>query len=250
MPEYKTSAIILRTYDFKDYDKVVVLYSREYGLVRAIAKGVKRPKSKLGGRLEPLIASDLILYEGKNLDIITQCSTTDYFKNLRTDLKKITFAMYYSELITAFGIEEDPQSEEVYNFLYDSIKKLEIAMDNELEHLLVAFQHKIMVMSGYAPMLDRCDHCNKIIEEDSNVYLNSYRGVFICEKCSDRFGNLAEIDYNLYHYLKSLNVKNENTFICDISIVIKAHCIMLNYIKQKTNYKLKTPDLIENICLI
>ena len=67
MSQYKTTAIVLRTYDFKDYDRIVVLYSKEYGLIRAIAKGVKKQKSEFNGKLEPTISSKFILYKGKNL---------------------------------------------------------------------------------------------------------------------------------------------------------------------------------------
>jgi DNA repair protein RecO (recombination protein O) len=252
MPDYKTSAIILRTYDFKDFDKIVVLYSKDRGLIRAIAKGIKRPKSRLGGRLEPLMASELILYEGRNLDIVNQCSAIEYFKNLRKDLKKLTFAMYYAELAMAFGLEKDPGAQEFYQFLFDSFKELENCPEEKYyEHLLVSFQYRLIKIAGYEPMLNYCNACAEKIEHGKNVYLNSHQGALICEKCSEKMMGLVKLEPELYNYLRAQDAADkqilDNT---EISIVIKAHCIMLDYIKQKTDYKLKTPNLIEDICLI
>lgn len=250
MNTYKTHALILRTYDFKDFDKIVVLYSKDRGLIRAIAKGIKRPKSKLGGRLEPLMASNLILSEGRNLDIVSQCEAIDYFKGLRTDLKKITFGMYFGELASAFGLENDPTSESFYEFLFNSLKNLENAQDDKLlKHLLVKFQYDLISIAGYAPMLDCCNNCRKDHFVSDKLYFFNKSGALICYECSKKFSGLVEVDQKFYKYLKSLEAEEVLLDDVDQELIIKTYNIMLDYIKQRTNIKLKTPALIETLCL-
>ena len=67
---YTTDAINLKSYDLSDADKIILMYSRDKGLVRGVAKGVKKPKSKLGARMDSLIANTLMFAKGKNLDRI------------------------------------------------------------------------------------------------------------------------------------------------------------------------------------
>lgn len=250
MSSYKTSAILLRSYDFKDFDKIVVLYSREQGLIRAIAKGVKRSKSPLRGRLEPLMASHFVLYEGKNLDSITQCDTIESFKNIRKDLKKITFGLYYAELVTAFAVFSDPQSESFYNFVFDSLKMLEIAdSDSMLETLLVEFEYKLISFAGYAPVFDTCNTCRCEVLEQSDVCFSTHYGMVVCSNCSKKTSNVILLTPELHQYLRYLASETKHPSTYDLVTVTKAHTLLFEYISRQTNYNLKTPKLIEALCL-
>lgn len=248
MATYKTSAIILRTYDFKDYDKIVVLYSKEHGIIRAIAKGVKRPKSPLGTRIEPLLAADLLVYKGRNLDTINQCDTIESFKNLRTCLKKISFGLHYLELTLAFGMEDDPNSETFYQFLFDSLKNLENANETDiLELLLIEFQYKIITFAGYAPMLNCCNNCREDVSANDKIYFNTKTGTVVCHKCAERISSLSYLDTDIYKYFLGLSNGSANLSINNLPMALKAHAIMSEYITKKTNYKLKTLKLMETL---
>ncbi|MEA2057765.1 MAG: DNA repair protein RecO, partial [Actinomycetota bacterium] len=84
--------IVLRSYPFGEADRVVVLLSANRGKIRTVAKGVRRTKSKFGGRLEPFTHVDLVTYEGRNLDTITQVSIIEAFPHLRGDLDRVVAA--------------------------------------------------------------------------------------------------------------------------------------------------------------
>ncbi|MEW5820169.1 MAG: DNA repair protein RecO [Cyanobacteriota bacterium] len=250
MSNYKTDAIVLRTYDFKDYDRIIVLYSKDRGLIRAVAKGVKNPKSKLRGRLEPLMASGLILYEGRNLDSISQCDTIESFKHLRKDLKKITYAMYFAELASAFGVENDPQSEYFYNFIFNSLKELETSDENViLETLIVNYSYKLISWAGYKPVFDYCGQCRSKILTSTDICFNTDSGMAVCPDCSSKNANLTCLPQNLYQYLLNLAGISSFPFNLDVNTVTKAHSLLFEYIDKKSNYKLKTPKLIETLCL-
>ena len=76
---YRDRAVVIRTYDFGEADRVIVLLTRDHGLVRAVAKGVRRAKSRFGSRLQLFVNLDVQLYVGKNLATISQADTVDYF---------------------------------------------------------------------------------------------------------------------------------------------------------------------------
>lgn len=251
MPDYKTTAITLRTYDFKEFDKIVVLYSQEKGLLRAIAKGIKKNKSKFSGKVSPLVAADFILYEGKNLDIVTQCDPIDFFKNIKTSFKKISFAFYYAELMLAFAMEEDPNSEAVYNFFLDSLKRLENSDEtNNLDILLLNYQFELISMAGYAPMLNCCVSCNAELTADEQFWLKKNSGTLYCNNCVTDPDYLMQVDEAFLAILLNFYGKSiKNLLNLNYSAIIKAHEFLFEYISQKTNYKLKTPKLIENFCL-
>lgn len=251
MPEYKTTAITLRTYDFKEFDKIVVLYSREKGLIRAIAKGIKKTKSKFSGKVSPLVAADLILYEGKKLDVVTQCDPIDFFKNIKSSFKKITFAFYYAELMLAFAMEEDPLSESVYDFFIDSLKKLENSEETyNLDILLLNYEFNIISMAGYAPMLNCCANCNLELSDNKEFWLKKSTGILYCNNCVTDSDYLMPVDEAFLSILLNFYGKSiKNLLNLNYSAIIKAHEFLFEYISQKTNYKLKTPKLIENFCL-
>ena len=86
---YTTQAINLKSYPLKESDKIVVMYSKDKGIIRAVAKGIKKPKSSLGARMEAFIANTLLLAKGRNMDVVSQAETVNAFGNTRKDLDKI-----------------------------------------------------------------------------------------------------------------------------------------------------------------
>ena len=86
MQNFTTDAINLKSYNLSESDKIIVLYSKDKGIMRCVAKGVKKTTSKLGGRMDMLIANKLMLHKGKNLDTICQAEAINTFKNTRNDL--------------------------------------------------------------------------------------------------------------------------------------------------------------------
>ena len=119
-----TDAINLKSYNLKDSDKIVVMYSKDLGLIRGVAKGVKKPKSRLGARMDSLVANKVMLYKGKNLDTICQAEALNTFKDSRQDFDKLMYSSYVSEIISIFGVEDDPSSKDVYDLLYKVLDRI------------------------------------------------------------------------------------------------------------------------------
>ena len=152
------SGIVLRGYPFGEADRVVVLLSPHQGKLRTVAKGVRKTKSRFGGRLEPFTHVELVLYEGRNLDTITQVEVVEPFRRLRTDLDRVTVASTMVEAADAVA-QEGESSLALFSLLTDGLMALErgaIGSD-----LLSAFLLKLAGVVGVAPALENCAVCGR-----------------------------------------------------------------------------------------
>lgn len=204
MNNFVTDAINLKSYNLSESDKIIVMYSRDKGLIRGVAKGVKKPKSKLGARMDLLVANKLMLYKGKNLDTICQAEALNTFHKTRQNMDKIFHSIYISELVNNFGVEDDPSSNEIYELLYKALDKIAKA-DNKVEILLAVLklQLKMMVISGFGIELDSCLKCGCELKEE-NMYFSSQQGGVICAKCNESYGIPVIMHYKLRDFLNAL----------------------------------------------
>ncbi len=179
MSLYRDDAVVLRTYKLGEADRIVVLYTRNRGKVRAVAKGVRRTKSKFGARLEPASTVHLQLYEGRNLDIVTQAETATVYSNLRSDLDRFGRASVLLEIIDQVAIEGEANPA-LFNVLTGALSEL----DREGNPLVVpAFVAKVLVLEGVQPLLDACVRCGT---EDDLVSIDLSEGGVLCR--ADRRG--------------------------------------------------------------
>ena len=124
MNNYVTEAINLKSYNLNDADKIMVMYSKDNGLIKGVAKGTKKPKSKLGARMDLLVANSLQLLKGRSMDTIIQAQTINNFKKSRKDIDKLMFSSYISELVMNFGEGSESASKEIYELLYKALNRI------------------------------------------------------------------------------------------------------------------------------
>ncbi|MFW6183624.1 MAG: DNA repair protein RecO, partial [Chloroflexota bacterium] len=119
---YRTEAIVLSRTDFGEADRLLTLFSREYGKVRAIAKGARKPQSRKTGHVELFMRTRFLIAEGRNLDIVTQAEMVEAYAQLRDDLVRTTYASYIVELLDRFTVEEDRNSQ-LYDLLSEALRR-------------------------------------------------------------------------------------------------------------------------------
>lgn len=156
MALYTDTGIVLRSYPFGEADKVVVLISPNRGKLRTVAKGVRRTKSRFGGRLETFAHVELVLYEGKNLDTITQASIVDAFPVLRQHLDRVVTAGTMIEVADLVAQADEP-ARRLFLLLQRGLR----ALDGVEPHpdLLTAYLLKAAAIIGVAPALEHCAGC-------------------------------------------------------------------------------------------
>jgi len=179
---YKTEAIVLKRTNLGEADSIITFYTPNLGKIRAVAKGVRRPKSKLGGHLDLLTQSSLLLAQGQNLDIITQSQTIESFLPLRSDLWRTSCAIYLLELVDQFTAEQ-VENYPIYKLLQTTLLWLCEAHSSEL--VLRYFELHLLSHLGYQPELYQCLNCRSPLAPERNLFSASGGGV-ICPNCAKK----------------------------------------------------------------
>ncbi len=154
---YRDEGIVLRTHKLGEADRIVSLLTRRHGKVRAVAKGVRKTKSRFGARLEPPPHLQLQLYEGRSeLHIIDQAETIDHFRAIRDDLDRLTRAVSMLEAADQLGLDGEPNGA-LYQMLLGALRAL---AGHSGPLVLPAFFLKVLALEGFRPVVDRCVECD------------------------------------------------------------------------------------------
>ena len=163
MPRYyKTEAIVLRSIRLREADRVVHLYTSDSGRVGAVVKGVRRTKSRFGGRLEPFFRLRLVLYEGKSeLHTVTQAETIESYPRLRERGASLGAATTACEsVLRVFG--EGEANSAAYNLLCRELRLLDAEPRAAGPANLLAFRLKLLLAAGFVPELEMCARCGSV----------------------------------------------------------------------------------------
>lgn len=173
---YRDEGVVLRTYKLGEADRIVVLATAEHGKVRAVAKGVRKTKSKFGARLEPLSHVELQLYEGRNLDTITQVESIDTFRSIRDDLDRYGSAVGVLEVIDQIAMEGEVDRRR-YAMLVGVLRTI---AENDNPLVVPAFYLKVLAHEGFQPEVDNCVACGN---GDPLVAIDLLAGGMTCPDC-------------------------------------------------------------------
>ncbi len=173
---YRARGVVLRTAKLGEADRIISFCTRERGKVRAVAKGVRKTKSKFGGRLEPLRHVSLQCYEGRELDIVTQVETIDAYRNIHDDFDRLRRALAMVEAVDTMS-QEGHENPSLYNVLTKGLHRLDVA-DSPV--IVGAFYWRLLALDGMHPILDRCAICGT--NSDLTHFGLTYGGVS-CRSC-------------------------------------------------------------------
>jgi DNA repair protein RecO (recombination protein O) len=156
VPLYRDRGVVLRTYKLGEADRIVVVLTRGHGKVRAVAKGVRKTKSRFGGRLEPARHADLLVYEGRgDLDVVSQADTVDAFGPLRDDLDRLGRAVAVLEAADQLALEREPNAA-LYDMVVGALRTL---AERDAPLVVPGFLLKALALEGFRPQVDACVAC-------------------------------------------------------------------------------------------
>ena len=176
---YNVEGVVLRRTDLGEADRIVTLYTPQIGKLRAVAKGVRRPTSRLGGHLELFTHSRLLLARGRELDIITQAETVHSFIGLRDDLWRAALACYAAELVDRLTQEHSPDAA-AFELLLQTLGRIAESRAPELAVRFCVVQ--LLGHMGYRPQLVACVNCGELLGPTSNFFSAAAGGV-LCLAC-------------------------------------------------------------------
>jgi DNA repair protein RecO (recombination protein O) len=180
VPLYSDEAVVLRTHKLAEADRIITLLTREHGLVRAVAKGVRRTSSKFGSRLEPFTHVDLQLAHGRNLDTITQAVTrAPYGETISADYDRYTAASVMLETAERLIAEEREPSVQQYLLLVGGLRAM-ASPDYRASDVMDSFVLRSLAIAGYAPSFDGCARCGL---EGPHRDFHAPSGGMLCADC-------------------------------------------------------------------
>ncbi len=176
---YKTKAVVLRHRKLGEADLILTLYSPELGKLDAVAKGARKPTSRLAGHLEALSHTNVMLAQGKSLDVVTQSQTIEAFRAFWEDLERMSRAVYVAELVDKSTPEQQP-NRALYELLLQTLRYL--AETAQIDVVVRWFEVQALTVLGYRPRLDRCVRCQADLTPVAN-YFSAVAGGVICHDC-------------------------------------------------------------------
>lgn len=196
----RVEAVILRHSDWGEADRLLTLYSREQGKLRAIAKGVRKISSRKAGHLEPFTRSTIQLAKGHDLWIVTQTEALDLYSPIKEDLQLLAQAAYAIELLDRFTYEEG-QNWQLYKLLVETLERLSGGENAFIT--LRYYEMRLLDLLGFRPLLFECASCGKEITAQDQ-YFSADMGGVLCPKCEFKGQSRREISMDSLRFLRHI----------------------------------------------
>lgn len=235
---FESKAVIIKTQDFKENDKLVWLYTEKFGKITAVVRGAKKSKSKFLSLTLPLCYGEYMLYKGKNMYTIQEGKIINSFQGLLNNLDKLTYSSYLCELID-IAYSDNEVNADIFRNLVATMYLLNTdALEYEL--LIRAFELKLLKSTGYNLSLNNCTICRKAISTSNYISLSYYGGV--CEECPKEHGLF--ISRGAYNSLKFLmNMSIDKLYRLNLNEEIKAEIEKVTTFLISNNYTKKPKSL-------
>lgn len=243
---YRAQGIVIRHREFGEADRILTLYTLENGKVQAIAKGVRKIKSRKAGHLEPFTQVILQLAKGRNLDVIAQVDTIRNFQNIKKELKLTAQAAYVLEILDRFTYEEG-ENRPLYNLVIETLARLDNGVYPGL--VLHYFEVHLMDILGFKPQLQACVVCGAQIKPEDQ-YFSAKLGGVVCPGSLSGDPSAWAISMNALRYLRFFQrspwpqVKNRSI---PEEVDKELSKLIERYLTYLLEYGLRTPGFLDSV---
>lgn len=180
---YKVEGVVLRRRNLGEADTIFTVFTAEQGKFEAVARGVRKARSRMRGHLEPLTRSRFMVARGRTLDVFTQVETISAYRDMRDDLDRQAAALYCAELIDRFTADREQQAD-VYRLLVMILEALDAGAPL---HLLRLFELRLLALTGFELHLEACVLCGARLPE-AETLLSGTAGGLVCVNCRGAAG--------------------------------------------------------------
>jgi len=228
-----------------DYDKRLVILTKERGKIAVFAKGARRQNSAFLACSQPFSFGEFMLYEGKNSYNLVSVDITNYFDELRRDLEAAYYGMYFCEL-TDYFTHENEDGTYALKLLYQSLRAL---TQKSIKRPLVKsiFELKLIAVNGLAPQVFSCVKCGKT---DSFSYFNKEAGGMLCNSCKEKSAGSVKISAATIYtmqYIISSSIGKLYTFTVSQEVMSELKVCVESYIGLYIDKKMKSLDLLKKL---
>jgi DNA repair protein RecO (recombination protein O) len=207
MPLFTTNAIVIRSLNYGESDKIITFFTKDFGKLKGIAKGARRSRKRFQNALGLFSHLRLIFFDKEGLGLVRaeSCDILHSFPKIKEDLQKILYGNYYLELVNEMAGEREA-NREAFDLLLCFLSSLEEA--NLQEEPLRIFEIRMLSLFGYRPNMRRCDLCKKDwenLKEIPVVFFSLERGALICEPCSKMRNNLIPLSLGTARLIEKIS---------------------------------------------
>ncbi|MBI2847773.1 MAG: DNA repair protein RecO [Chloroflexi bacterium] len=243
---YQTEAIIIKKTRLGEADRILTLYTPDLGKIQGVAKGVRRPKSKLAGHLEMLTHSTVSFARGRNLDTIIGSQTINSFLPLKSDIDRTARALYLVELVNQFTAEH-VEDRRLFWLLLETMQQLCLPENNEL--LLRYFELHLLDAAGYRPQLQQCVHCRHTLTPVVNYFSPGGGGV-LCPDCRHSQNTVYHLSVDALKVIRWLQDNDLSSVIrlkTDFELSRELEKVMREYIKHLLEREIKSAAWLDSL---
>ncbi len=243
---YGSEAVVIKRTDLGEADKILTVYTPNKGKFRVVAKGVRRPISKLGGHVELFTQSKMLFAKGRNLDIVTQSETVESFRALRQDLNRISHAYYVAELLDRFT-EDCIENYPIYKLLLEILQRLSEDRDPGL--VVRYYELRLLGYLGYRPQLQQCVACHQSLNPVTNFF-SPRGGGMLCPDCRHtQYATQAlSVDaLKVLRFLQSNNLSAINRLRVEPKLSFELETVMRYYIRYLLERDVKSADWLDSL---
>jgi DNA repair protein RecO (recombination protein O) len=192
MPVYKTHAIVIRSINYGESDKIITFFTKDFGKIKGIAKGARRSKKRFQNALGLFSHMRLIFFDREGMGLVRAegCDLLHTFPKIREDLKKIFYGNYYLELVNEMAVERETNAG-AFDLLLSFLLSLE--EKESQEEALRMFEIRMLSLFGYRPNMKRCNVCRKDwenLQESPAVCFSLEKGALVCGGCAKPLNHL------------------------------------------------------------
>jgi DNA repair protein RecO (recombination protein O) len=244
---FRASAVVLRHSDWGEADRILTLYTREQGMVRAIAKGARKVTSRKAGHLQPFTHITVQLAKGRDLLIVTQVETVNAFLPLHDDLVKTGYAAYVVELLLRFSYEEESANPSIFRLLVDTLDRIEKEEDAWLA--IRYYEMRFLDAVGFRPQLFECANCGREILAEDQFFSFTAGGV-ICPRCGNGVPNILRISLEALKYLRHFqrsSYRDASRAKPSFEVQKEAEVLMQGYFTHLLERELNSPGFIKRV---
>ncbi|MBC7075882.1 MAG: DNA repair protein RecO [Syntrophomonadaceae bacterium] len=242
---YCSRAIIIKTMDLRETDKLVTLFSEKEGKIKAVAKGVKKPASSLRACVQPFCHSLLFFSSGRELDLITQGKLLDFYSNIREHIDLILYSVYIMELLDKNLMERVS----LPGLYVDVLSVLEYINDIGYNPLAIRFlEMNLLKNLGYQPVLDECVFCGRKGGLLRNFSIEAGGTVCdMCVKCTAKNFPLSGELLALIRLLGSKNLKTVSRVKATDATLQQLEIFLEKYLEYHLERKFSVKNMISKL---
>jgi len=247
MAAQKAEGIILRKHCLRETSFILVVFTKEFGKIQGVIKGVRAPYPQFAGNFEIFTLCQLLFYKKKQqaLDLITQCELLDFFLPARKDIERVTYANYFIELVNIVTTDYDP-NEALYNTLVEGLRMLKDGLSARRTARI--FELKLLQAIGLSPEIEKCTACGEKVV--NKALFNPASGGIMCGVCAAKNRMNIQVSKGTTNFIKKIQETDmDKTLHIKVSrdVGMETERVLKQFLKYHINRETKSLKFLKMI---